>query len=353
MLLFCDGFDHYNTAAAFLAKYGTTLNGAYTINSSAGRNGTAGIRLNDTTFYGAQGVPVILPSNITGKVFVGFAVNMALRAAEQCLVAFMDNTTVQCTVNIQTDMKINVRRGNTGSGTIVATSTNAISYGAYHYFEVAITVHNTAGTIDVRWDGQNVAGLSGLTSQNTRNGSNNYCNKVNLYGAPSNTALGGSATIVDVDDLYICDDSGSNNNTFLGDVRVQSIFPSGAGNQTDFTPSAGSNFQTVDETTPNDDTDYNSSSTANHIDLFAMGDITPTSGTIKAVVVWVYCRKDDAGSRQLAPAVRSGGTNAFATTINVGSSYAYYQGLFELDPASAAWTITTVNSIEAGYKLIS
>lgn len=353
MLLFCDSYDHYNTAAGFLAKYGTTLNSAYTINGSAGRNGTAGLRLNDVTFFSAQGIPVILPSNITGKIIVGFAVNMALRASEQCLCTIQDGTTIQCSVNIQTDMKINVRRGNTGSGTIIATSTNAIAYGAYHYFEVAITVHNTAGTIDVRWDGVNVPGLTGLTSQNTRNGTNNYGNRVGLFGAPSNAALGGASTIVDVDDLYICDDSGAQNNTFLGDVRVQAVFPSGAGNSNQFTPSTGSNYQTVDETTPNDDTDYNSSSTANDIDLFAMGDITPTSGTIKAVVVWVYCRKDDGGSRTLAPAVRSGGSNSFATTISVGSSYAYYPGIFELDPASAAWTVTTVNSIEAGYKLIS
>lgn len=353
MLLFCDSFDHYTTAAAFALKYGTALNSAYTLNSGAGRNSTYGLRLNDVTFYSAQGVGYVLPSNVTGKLFVGFAVNMAARAGEQCLVAYMDGTTVQCTVNIQADMKINVRRGNTGSGTVIATSTNAIAFGAYHYFEVAITIHNSAGTIDVRWDEQNVAGLSGLTSQNTRNGTNNYANKVNLWGAPSNAALGGSATIVDVDDLVIYDDTGSYNNAFLGDCRVQCIVPTGAGATTNFTPSAGSNYQNVDEATPNDETDYNSSSTANDIDLFTMGDITPTSGAIKAVMVWMYARKDDGGVRQLAGAVRSGGTNAFATTVTIGSSYGYYQGLHEVDPAAAAWTITTVNAIEAGYKLIA
>lgn len=353
MLLFCDGYDHYNTAAAFLAKYGSALNGAYSVNGSAGRNGTAGMRLNDVSFFGAQGQPVLLPSNITGKLFVGFSWNGAVRPAEQCLVVYMDGTTVQCTVNIQADMKINVRRGNTGSGTIIATSTNAVAFGAHHYFEVGITIHNSAGTIDVKYDGVAVAGLNGLTSQNTRAGSNNYANRINLFGAVSNACLGGSSSIVDIDDMYICDDSGAQNNTFLGDVRVQAIFPNGAGNSTQFTPSAGSNFQNVDETTPNDDTDYNHSATAGHIDLFTMGDISPTSGTIKAVMVWMYARKDDGGSRTIRSVVRSGGTNAVGTTVSVGSSYAYYQGLHELDPAAAAWTISTVNSIEAGYELVS
>lgn len=346
MLLFCDSFDHWVTADA-AAKWGQALQGAFTINSSAGRNSTAGLRVNSS---GNNFGPKLALAN-TATVILGMAVNFASQTRENCLFSFYDAGTRQVTVNIQTDNKINIRRGATSSGTIIATSTNPVSVGAYHYFEIKIKFHNTTGTIDVQWDGAAVAGLSGLTGLNTRAGSNNYANEIYVWSDGTTASL--SMQTVDGDDFYVCDDSGANNNNFLGDVRVQCVVPTGTGNSNAFTPSAGANWQCVDEAAQNGDTDYNESSNAGDIDLFATGDISPTSGTIKAVMVWMYAKKTDGGVRQLAGAVRSGGTNAFATTVTLGASYAYYPGLHELDPAAAAWTVTTVNSIEAGYKLIA
>jgi hypothetical protein len=79
------------------------------------------------------------------------------------------------------------------------------------------------------------------------------------------------ATSAWIDDLYVCDGSGSVNNDFLGECRVLTLLPSdGNGSNNDFDTSAGGSpadhGAMVNDTTPNDDTDYVSSSTVDHVD---------------------------------------------------------------------------------------
>jgi hypothetical protein len=156
------------------------------------------------------------------------------------------------------------------------------------------------------------------------------------------------------DDFYICDTSGSFNNDFLGDARIKAVFPDGAGNYTEWTPSAGSNYQAVDENPPDDDTTYVSSSTPNQRDTYTFGASGLPSSTVKAVVVNMQARKDDGGTREIAGMARSSSTDGVAATQTLASSYANYQGIFETDPnTSAAWGLSAVDGAEFGHKLIT
>jgi len=135
---------------------------------------------------------------------------------------------------------------------------------------------------------------------------------------------------------------------------VPTLFPSGAGSSTQMTPSAGSNFQCVDETSPNGDTDYVSDSVVGHKDLYAMGNLPSTSGTIKGIQVLSYDRKDDAGTRQIKNKIKSGATEADGATVTLGTSYVYVRDIFEHDPDTGApWTPSGVNAIEAGTEIVS
>jgi hypothetical protein len=49
--------------------------------------------------------------------------------------------------------------------------------------------------------------------------------RIQVWGRGSDNAI---------DDLYVCDSTGSTNNTFLGDVRVDTVRPIGAGNYSEF-----------------------------------------------------------------------------------------------------------------------
>jgi hypothetical protein len=83
--------------------------------------------------------------------------------------------------------------------------------------------------------------------------------------------------------------------------------------------------------------------------------LATATGTVFAVQTNLTSRKDDAGTRTIAPVVRIGSTNYDGTTTAaLGSSYADYTQLYDrLDPSGATWTISTVNAMETGVKEIA
>jgi hypothetical protein len=338
-LIFCDGFDHYATAD-FLQKWD--------ISTGQLPDVTTGGRFGGNKFWAGgtnaiQQVVKIVPSYPT--YIAGFAMNLSNYTTPLSLVEFRDQTTVQC--KLIWDLSSGYLHAYTAGSTDRGVCSSYISYnGVWRYFEIKVTIHDSAGAIEVRENGVTMLSLSGIDTQASGNA---IIDRVALGGAPGTSYMN-----LSLDDFYLCDDQGSFSNTFLGDIRVQSILPSAAGNTTQMTPSAGSNYQCVDEAVPNGDTDYVSETTAGEKDTYAFGNLTPTSGTIAGVQVMINARKDDAGSRSIAPVYRPVSTDYDGTTVIVSDSYTYYREIAEVSPAtSAAWTIAEINGAEFGVKLIS
>jgi hypothetical protein len=158
-----------------------------------------------------------------------------------------------------------------------------------------------------------------------------------------------------VDDYYACDIQGSTNNDFLGDVRVQAVFPNGNGNYSQLTNDLGNmtnNYTHVDEADPNDDTDYVESSNAGDKDTYTYQDLPTTTGTVYGVQVMTYAKKTDSGSRTIRNLARLSGTDADnGSDIALPSGYTYLPSIFETKPGGGAWTITDVNNAEFGVKV--
>ena len=213
----------------------------------------------------------------------------------------------------------------------------------WYYIEWRVTIGNT-GSVVVR---VNEAEVLNLPSVDTMSTTNAYANVVTLGPPPSGMEN-------HVDDVYVFDTTGSTNNTFAGDVRVERIVPAGAGATTAWTPSTGSNYACVDEAPPNDDTDYVSSLTAGQTDTYAFGNLTTTSGTVFAVQASAQVRKDDAGTRTLALVARPGSTDRLGATQGATDAYLNIAELWNTNPdTSAAWTIAEVNASEFGVRLLS
>jgi hypothetical protein len=341
MLLFADSFDHYNTAQ-ILRKYagyfGDTI-GAF------GRNATNGVQGASTSQF--NGIVEPVPQN-PNTLFIGFAFfTSGLPNSIRGLCNFTDTGTGQVNIVLRPDGRIETYRGST----LLATTAVGIGVSQYNYFEVFATINNTTGAVQLRLNGTNILNLSGV---NTRNTANNQINGVTINGHAGTTSLGLIGTGANMDDFYICDTTGSTNNTFLGDVRVQAIFPTGAGNYTQWSPTpAVPNWQNVDENPATDDTDYNASATAVQKDSFAFADITPATGTVYAVAHNLMMRKDDAGVRTVRALARLSGTDGFGANINVGNSYANYQTIFETKPGGGQYSIADVNNSEFGYDLVA
>jgi hypothetical protein len=343
-LLFRDSFDHYSTATHLGEKWGLRGAGtstAATAIGATGRNATQGLRLSKAG--AGDGAWVQRPVTNLGTVVIGFSLKGT--GADLALVQFIDNATVQCSVNLRSDGRLEARDG---AGSVIGTGTAVISSSIAKYVEIKAVIHATTGDIDVKVDGATDIDTGG--NDDTQATANAFITGVRL-GEHSST----SATYnYDFDDFYLLDTTGGALDTFLGDVRVEALFPSGAGGSTQFTPSTGSNFQNVDDSTPDDDSTYNESATVGHLDRFALGNLVTVTGTVLAVSVLSRIRKTDAGARTMRNHVylsTAGSPTEESGDLTPSTSYSWLESVHRLDPDAAAWSVTKVNALEIGYEV--
>ena len=334
-----EGWESSTAAADYTGKW-TSLT-ASTIGSAAGRFGNGWRGTGSTHAFSRT-------FDNQATWVVGFALRVsALPAATPiAFLAFLDTAITHCGLAVDSTGLVFAWRATTA--TVLGTSSAGISTNTWAYVEARVTISDTVGVFAVRINGTTVLNLSSADTRNAGNASANVV-RLGLTASPS------PASNYDLDDLYILDATGSVNNDFLGDCKVEQILPSGAGATTAWTPSAGSNFQCVDDVPPNGDTDYVSSATAAQTDTYAYGDLSvATSGTVKAVQATVQARKDDAGSRSLALVARPGSTDRLGGTQAVADTYAMYPQLWDSNPdTAAAWTVAETNASQFGVRLIA
>lgn len=341
-LLLIEGFNHCVTAD--LAKKWTAVGTSQTINASGRRSGNAmRIASPSGTHY------VLKTLAATASWVSGFAFSIAVfPSGAIALHGVRDAGTTQCDVRLNTDGTLSVTRN--GTAVTGGTSTNAISTSTFYYIEFKVTIADSisAGSCKVKVNG--VEWITVATGQDLKATANATANQV-FFGNPASAGSGG--TNADWCDIYVCDQSGSTNNDFLGDCRVDTLYPTSDGNYSQFTPSTGSShFALVDETAPNT-TDYNDGATVGDRDSYGMGNLTAlTSQTIYGVQVNAAILKDDAGAKSASTFVRSNGTNGDGASAALGTSQVYVSQVYETNPdGSVAWTEASVNAMEAGVKV--
>jgi len=203
-------------------------------------------------------------------------------------------------------------------------------------------VHDSSGSYEVRVNESTVVSDSGA---DTKAGTDSGVDALNLRGSIS----GGG--YLRLDDLYIADDD------FQGDCRIDTLWPDGAGNYSQWTPtpSGTSNYANVDDANDqDDDSTYNSTDVLNEIDSYTFDNLTPISGAnILAVALNLALRKDDAGQRKFTPLIRISSTDYTGTELDGYDNYKTRQEIFENPPSdpSSAWSDSDVNGAEYGVKL--
>jgi hypothetical protein len=152
-LLFCDSFDHYDTAH-ILEKYVAAPNAVITTpgrNIASSPNNCLEIPQN----FGSSWVNRAIPSSTT--LIVGIAINPGSVNYGQIL-AFVDNLAVQCAVLTSPSGQILVQ--DTNGNTLAATANGLISSNVYSYVEVQIDVDPLPWTLSAwrrkihSWDGK-------------------------------------------------------------------------------------------------------------------------------------------------------------------------------------------------------
>ena len=331
-LLFMDGFDHYSDSQKFEksveSEFISTFGNAY------GRFGTPGFRLTSSNYH------VVINSRVNkSTLYTGIAIKKTIGGNPEYTVGYPfitfldDSGETQVRLHVSSTYEILAYNG---AGTLLGTSAEDVFPNLkWFYFECKVTISDTVGVVEVRINGNQVLNL---TSKDTKFGSD-YIRKIMLRCLNSNLDCY-------YDDLYF-DDS-----QFHGDVRVRTFMPDADGNSVDFTRSGGSNdYECVDESPSNDDTDYIVSDTLNHKSIF--GITTGVLGTVKAIQVNNHVRVDEAGTRKIKSVIRSNSTDYQGIeSPEITADYLFESEIWELDPDdSGAWTQTKLEAAEFGLEI--
>lgn len=342
-LLFMDGFDCYaNTAQA--ADGGWSPESGCTINTSGGRFGGGALQFTMTFTQWTKTFPVVLYGAV---VYFGFAYKHTGVATAQLVRLISDTTAALIILSHNASGNITLQPS---AGANTSEAGNSLTPGSWHWIEVKVTLGTTSsnGAVEVKVNGSTVINA---TSQDTNStGSGASVIELGAGGASNpNEAY--------IDDVVIYDATGSTVNDFLGDTKITTHSPTADAATVDWTASAGSDFQCVDETpnAANDDTDYISSSTAGQESRFAMGNLADTPSAIHGVQVRYRAKKTDAGDRTVRSLINSSASESVGNTRGLPTLYRWFYGdFFPLDPnGSIAWTDTTINALEVGVEVVT
>lgn len=237
---------------------------------------------------------------------------------------------------LQNGGRLQIARADNGAQIAITVNPVWTTAGVWRYIELKYSP--VSGACELRVDGTVVASGTLPTQANIW--------EVRFPDVPSSTPA------LWTDDVYVVDTSGTTNNDYLGDVRVDLLLPTGDGAHTGMTPSTGTaHYALVDETAPNT-TDYVSSSVAGTKDTYQFQDVSTNTAAIFGLSVVNYARKDAAGAGALANIVRVGGTDYVQSAVPLSASWTANENLVPLNPAtSTPWTIVAINGTEFGVEV--
>lgn len=341
MIRWKDGADHYTAVAQLTEKWTTTSGSMGDITIVAGAYGGQGLQ-----FYGSTTGKLAIHQFGGNESTIGFAAYLKNSGANNATIGFRDSSTaIQLVVDVnQGSGQITVYRGN--RSTQIGQSVGGIlpPAGSWYHLEIKIYVHDSLGYVEVRVNTVQRVRFDGDTRAAGADIAGFYIGTQDMY------------TYATFDHIHIWDTTGGVNDDWLGDVKIVTQLVSGDGTASQWTRSsgAGTHASHVDDTNPNDDTDYLSSSASGLIELFTHASLTSVQ-TIKDVGVTVIAKKTDVGTYTLCSEVRSGGSNYDGGVAHdVPSNYFALQTNHGVDPATAvAWLVANFNAAEFGFKHLS
>jgi hypothetical protein len=348
-LIFIDGFDHYDPQsldafgdpwlargkAAYLSPQATRINGrrpsSFALRLPAGSGGgyVKNLDAGKTSLLIGAAVRVV-PFENTG--------------VEPLLIGMRDTTSqIGYLVRIGDDGRLKLYRWQYSNEQLLSTSVTTAPARGWHYVELQVTQGTTNGVLSVRVNG--ILAIQ-LTAQNTTQGGGQLLT-VFIGAIPGQSC----PLTLDVDDLYIADTTGSINNTFLGDVRVDALRAQANGglNQWVASPIGANAWEAVSD---EDESTAISAATSGLRQSFDVAPLpTMTSPAIYGVQLTLLARKTDAGLGKVKGLVVSGAQTAISADVNLQEQLAWQCTLFERNPnGSVQWTEAAFNAAEFGVE---
>lgn len=335
-LLFFDGMDLYQNSTDLRQRWDfvDTSGSAITISTSGGRTGLGAVNINqdDIGFY------KIVDSVKT--IIVGFSFKSSSFAATDNLLFVRSDVdaVVSCKLETNSSGNILLYRGN---GTaLLGTSTTTLNPDTWYFIELKWTTDPASGDGILRINETEEINFSGDTQES----SETTVNTVFFTGPNTNHQF---------DDIYVCDDSGSDNNDFLGDVRVITMLPDRDTSSTDFTPSSGiDNYAMVNERFTDENTTYVESNIEGSRDLYGLEPITFKPALVFGTQTVMTVQKPNAGTRVARSILQSGITEVAGVDFTTHASYYKIYDIYEKNPSGdVAWTKNSINNVLIGHEI--
>ena len=246
-------------------------------------------------------------------------------------------------VKIGEDGRLKLYRWQYGYDQLISVSVASAPARGWHYIELQVTQGTSNGILSVRING--ILAIQ-MTAQNTIQGGGQ------LLTAFVGAVPGQNCPLtIDVDDFYIADTSGTINNTFLGDVRVDALQAQADGslNQWTASPVGTAAWEAVS------DEDEATAISAPNVGLRQSFDVEPlpvmATPAIYGVQLTMLARKTDAGLGKVKGLVVSGAQSAVSTDIILQEQLAWQSTLFERNPnGNVQWTEAAFNAAEFGVE---
>jgi hypothetical protein len=310
-------------------------------------------------FGGFYGSGVLFPS-LSGGPFTTLCVsgrfclitwNAGTAASEITFIRFWDSLAGQPQVDIRAyfnplvnRVQIRAYRGTT----LLDTATVTVScndQGAWFWISVLVTVNSSSGNVKIRLGPESTLAMN--FTGNTQNTGNTRIDQARVGAIQLNS---GSGTEIMMDDFFIT--SALSSDSPLTERRIQgAIVPTG-NDVVQWTPSAGANWQNVNDINYNADTNYNSSNTSGQQDTFVT--TWPNIGNvIHAVKVGAVARKDDAGTQNINVVIKVGANSYASANFPIDTIYRRYSNTWLQNPAtSSAWAQSDFSAnLKFGYKV--
>lgn len=349
-LLMTEGFEWVDSSVTgsnlentFETKYESLTNfisGGTDASLVAARGGQALDFGNSTSHEIAM--PVLRDALVDSEFIIGWWQKTAAIQNGQAFLIITCGLEIQLAIRCNSDGSFAAYRGN--STLLETSSTGILQTGKWQHIQFKCKISTTAGFVECRIDG--VEQWASATNLNTRENTDVFWNALRFrYSGAGNI----------VDDIYVCDSSGTINNDFLGDVSVTTLFPTKAGTSLDFTTSTGTDhFALIDEmpfTAVPDDTDYVQGLNGQSESFFF--DSLPLNNNIHGVIPSAFGKVTDAKSRSAQYFAQVDGIKGLGSNKPIKSDV--YKARFdtlETEPVnSQPWQSKDINKAQFGIQL--
>lgn len=344
-----EGFDHVSSTGPLGTKgWSFVTDSQSPIGITPGRiTGNAFFITENSTASNIGAATKSLPSALLNFV-VGFAFqtsNRPTQTTEFLMLRAGSTNTLRICQDTTGHMVILNSGGSGFTGSVLNINT-------WYFLEVKVVINGASGSFSTQ-----INGVTDIATTTLNFGSSGVDNIQPIGGTPpAGTGLSHFAGTNYYDDMYVLDTSASPNNNFLGDVTVETLYPSADGAHLQWTPDSGTaHFSRVNEHTgsyPDGDLSYVADDVSGDRDSYVYNDLIGTLGSVFAIQTNAYARKDDVGVRQINMVARPTTTDFDGAAQTLSTTYGYFSEIRETNPdTSSQWTIAQVNASEFGVKV--